>query len=150
MHTQHWLRSARLSAAVASALALGTAAAGAAQTPAPAATVSAPTGGYVFQTYCATCHGTTAKGDGPLAKSMKRRPADLTEITKRNAGIFPSDLVFRSIDGRQPVPGHGGPDMPVWGDAFTRSLDGGGEVAVRQRIQSLVTYLESIQAKASH
>jgi len=25
------------------------------------------------------------------------------------------------IDGRHPVPGHGGPDMPVWGDAFKRA-----------------------------
>ena len=81
---------------------------------------------------------------------MKRRPADLTEITKRNLGIFPSDRVFQTIDGRKPVKGHGGPDMPVWGDAFARAADGGGEEAVRNRIQSLVAYLESIQIKTTY
>ena len=57
-------------------------------------------GAYLFTTYCAVCHGTNARGDGPLANSMRRRPADLTEITKRNKGVYSSDLVHRIIDGR--------------------------------------------------
>jgi mono/diheme cytochrome c family protein len=137
-------------AAIASAFLFGMATFADAQTPSPSAVASAPTGGYVFRTYCASCHGTAAKGDGPLADSMKRRPADLTEITKRNAGVFPAELVFRSIDGRQPVRGHGGPDMPVWGDAFSRASDGGDAEAVRAKIQSLVVFLESIQTKTTH
>jgi nucleotide-binding universal stress UspA family protein/mono/diheme cytochrome c family protein len=107
-------------------------------------------GRELFRTYCATCHGTAAKGDGPLASSMRRRPADLTEIAKRNGGEFPSDLVFRTIDGRQPVRGHGGPDMPVWGDAFERARDGGDTERVKKMIQSLVDYLESIQARTTN
>jgi hypothetical protein len=58
------------------------------------------------------------------------RPANLTENLKRNKGTFPRDLVFRVIDGRERVPGHGGPDMPAWGDAFTRSIEGGDKDAV--------------------
>jgi nucleotide-binding universal stress UspA family protein/mono/diheme cytochrome c family protein len=104
-------------------------------------------GGELFRTYCATCHGTAARGDGPLASSMTRRPANLTEIAKRNGGAYPSELVFRTIDGRNPVRGHGGPDMPVWGDAFARSRDGGDLDRVKRMIQSLVDYLESIQAR---
>ena len=104
-------------------------------------------GGELYRTYCATCHGTAAKGDGPLASSMRRKPSDLTEIAKRNGGAFPPDLVFRTIDGRNPVRGHGGPDMPVWGDAFERSRDGGDADRVKKMIQSLVDYLESIQAR---
>jgi universal stress protein A len=107
-------------------------------------------GGELFRTYCATCHGTAARGDGPLASSMTRKPADLTEIAKRNGGLFPSELVFRVIDGRQPVRGHGGPDMPVWGDAFARSREGGGDDGVRRMIQSLVDYLESVQLRPVH
>ena len=150
MQKQHWLRSAGLATAIASAFLFGTATSSRAQTPAPGAPVSAVNGSSVFRTYCASCHGTSAKGDGPLAESMRRRPADLTEIAKRNGGVFPSDLVFRTIDGRQPVRGHGGPDMPVWGDAFRRSLAGGDEASVRSRIQSLVAYLESIQTKNAY
>jgi hypothetical protein len=81
---------------------------------------------------------------------MRRKPADLTEIAKRNGGVFPAELVFRTIDGKKPVRGHGGPDMPVWGDAFARSREGGSEEKVKQMIQSLVDYLESIQARVAH
>lgn len=107
-------------------------------------------GGELFRTYCAACHGTSARGDGPLASSMTRKPADLTEIAKRNGGVFPSELVFRTIDGKNPVRGHGGPDMPVWGDAFARSRDGGDKETVKNIITSLVAYLESIQARQVH
>jgi len=81
---------------------------------------------------------------------MNRKPSDLTEIAKRNGGVFPSELVFRTIDGKNPVRGHGGPDMPVWGDAFARSRDGGSPEKVKQMIESLVNYLESIQARVVH
>ena len=43
--------------------------------------------------------------------------------------------------------GHGGPDMPVWGDVFSKSSDGGDPAIVAARIKALVAYLESIQAK---
>lgn len=104
-------------------------------------------GAYLFKTYCAVCHGTNARGDGPLADSMRRRPANLTEIAKRNMGVYPSELVNRIIDGRSKVAGHGGPDMPVWGDAFMRSVEGGSEQSVKIRIQALVDYLETLQAR---
>lgn len=107
-------------------------------------------GGTVFQTYCASCHGTTARGDGPLAANMIRKPSNLIEIARRNGGVFPSELVFRTIDGRQPIRGHGGPDMPVWGDAFSRSREAGDAARVKAVIQSLVDYLESIQLRPAH
>jgi len=108
------------------------------------------TGGEVYRTYCATCHGTAARGDGPLASSMTRKPANLTEIAKRNGGKFPTELVFKTIDGRQPVRGHGGADMPVWGDVFLRSRDAGDAERVKAVIQSLVEYLEGIQLRPTH
>ena len=101
-------------------------------------------GSEVFRLYCASCHGTSAKGDGPLAGSMKNRPADLTQIAKRNGGTFAATQVARTIDGRSPVKGHGGGEMPVWGDAFAKS---GDSAQVEQKIQSLVSFLESIQVK---
>jgi len=104
-------------------------------------------GSEVYTTYCASCHGVSARGDGPLASSMRKKPANLAEIAKRNGGQFPSDLVFRTIDGRQPVRGHGGPDMPVWGDAFLKSREAGDAVRVKAVIQSLVDYLASIQLR---
>lgn len=108
------------------------------------------TGGEVFRTYCATCHGTSGRGDGPLAGSMRRKPADLTEIAKQNGGEYPSEIVFRTVDGRTPVRGHGGPDMPVWGDAFARSRDGGDAATVKERIDSLVEFIRTLQVKPVH
>jgi hypothetical protein len=102
-------------------------------------------GSTIFGLYCASCHGTSAKGDGPLASSMRTRPADLTGIARRNGGTFPADQVARIIDGRDPVKGHGGGDMPVWGDAFAKSRD--DTTTVEEKIQRLVNYLQSVQAK---
>jgi mono/diheme cytochrome c family protein len=119
-------------------------------TSAPSTRPTREHGGSLFATYCATCHGSSARGDGPLADSMKRRPANLTEIAKRNNGVFPREIIFKVIDGREPVRGHGGPDMPVWGDAFKRSIDVGGEEAVTNRIQAIVDYLETIQMRSGN
>ena len=117
---------------------------------ADAQSTSAQTGDYLFRTYCAACHGTSARGDGPLADSMRKRPANLTEIAKRNKGVFPTEEVRRMVDGRQPVKGHGGPDMPVWGDVFARSVDGGDPAIVQARIKALVAFLEGIQARSGN
>ncbi len=115
--------------------------------PAQAQSASSATGDYLFRTYCAACHGESAKGNGPLADSMRKRPADLTEIAKRNKGVFPKEQVYRMIDGREPVKGHGGADMPVWGDVFTRAVEGGDPNVVQKRIEALVDYLAGIQAR---
>jgi len=104
-------------------------------------------GSDLFKTYCAACHGTSAHGDGPLAANMKKPPPDLTQFAARNGGVFPSALVARIIDGRQPVKGHGGPDMPVWGDAFKASRVDSSEEAVQARIKALVEHLERIQER---
>lgn len=81
---------------------------------------------------------------------MVKKPANLVEIARRNGGQFPTELVFKTIDGRQPVRGHGGPDMPVWGDAFSKAREVGDEERVKAVIQSLVEYLDTIQLRPAH
>ena len=100
-------------------------------------------GSALFRTYCATCHGAGATGDGPLAAMLRKQPANLTLLGRRNGGVFLKEMVSRIIDGRKPMSGHGGGDMPVWGDAFERSTD--GPDSVPSKIAALVDYLESIQ-----
>jgi mono/diheme cytochrome c family protein len=112
---------------------------------AAAAAAQAPEGIALFRTYCSSCHGTSATGDGPLATELRRPPADLTTIARRNQGVFPREQVYRTIDGRQPVRGHGGPGMPVWGDVFVRTT--GNEAVITARIEALVSYLEGLQAR---
>jgi mono/diheme cytochrome c family protein len=113
---------------------------------APAGSKPMPAGSGLFSTYCAVCHGANAKGTGPLADSLKRRPADLTLLAGKNGGTFDKELVKRIIDGKNPVKGHGGGDMPVWGDAFERSADAGPQAA-QDRIEALADYIASIQTR---
>jgi mono/diheme cytochrome c family protein len=105
-------------------------------------------GSEVYRTYCAVCHGTKGKGDGQLADLLRVRPPDLTLLAKRNGGRYPDDKVHRMIDGRNPVKGHGGADMPVWGDAFRNASDGYSDAKVKEKIDALVEYLKSIQEPA--
>jgi mono/diheme cytochrome c family protein len=107
-------------------------------------------GSALFKDYCGSCHGVAAKGDGPLADQLRFRPADLTLLARRNKGKWDGEKVRRSIDGRDPVKGHGGTDMPVWGDAFKASRDGSTEEAVKEKIQALVEHIQSIQASPEH
>ena len=102
-------------------------------------------GSEVFKTYCAVCHGTGGKGNGQLADALRVKPADLTILAKKNGGTFPKDQTLRIVDGRKAVKGHGGADMPVWGDAFKQSKDGYSEAAVKAKIEAVVGYIETLQ-----
>jgi len=115
--------------------------------PAQPPTTQPVAGSEVFKDYCAVCHGTSGTGDGPLAGNMKRRPPDLTVLAIQNGGVFPSEQVRKIIDGRDPVPGHGGPDMPVWGSAFRASTLGPSEEHVKAVIDALVKHIASRQKK---
>lgn len=114
---------------------------------APASADQAYSGDADYQVYCSSCHGTSAKGDGVIAKSLPKRPADLTQLTARNNGQFPADRVAKTIDGRDMPGAHGNSDMPAWGDVFAKSQDSLGADAAKVRITALVDYLQSLQAK---
>ena len=109
-------------------------------------TGSDDTGSRLFRTYCASCHGTTARGDGPMAMQLRRMPPDLTQFTIRNGGVFPSEQVYRIVDGRE-VMSHGDREMPVWGDAFRMALGGPGAGVIKARIDAIVLYLAGIQER---
>jgi len=114
-------------------------------------------GKFEFMRSCASCHGTDGKGQGPVAKTLKQQPADLTKLSETNKGVFPIARVFGVIDGRVQVIVHGSRQMPVWGDVYTQSLSERaprdfmskelGDILVRVRILTLVEYLSSIQSK---
>ncbi len=115
--------------------------------PAQQSTPSQPDGAALFRTHCASCHGTSGRGDGPVAEFLKIAPADLTKIAVQARGAFPTAQMIRIIDGRQTVRAHGDSKMPVWGDAFSQSLAHEDESTVRQKIEALVKYLQSIQER---
>ncbi len=103
-------------------------------------------GAGLFATYCASCHGVDARGDGPAASALRTPPADLTRIAASSGGVFPESSTSRLIDGRFDLPAHGSREMPIWGARLADQIPGmaTGEVA-RGQITSLVEYLKSLQ-----
>ena len=108
-----------------------------------------------YQHQCASCHGSTAKGDGPLRSFLVKPPSDLTTLAQRHGGQLPEQQLREMIDGRsmnEPGP-HGSREMPVWGQRFrddaqqTRMGRWKPERQVRQRLDALVAYLHSVQVK---
>ena len=119
--------------------------------PAAAADADKTDGARLFRQHCASCHGDTGRGDGPVAERLKTPPPALTTLARRHAGAFPTEYVYRIIDGREERRVHGGRNMPVWGTYYGLQAQGQGrnapdtETAIRQRILNLIAYLESIQ-----
>ncbi|MEQ8660573.1 MAG: cytochrome c [Gammaproteobacteria bacterium] len=106
-----------------------------------------PLGRQHYLEHCAPCHGSSARGDGPLAAALVRAPTDLTRLAADNGGAFPETLVYQVIDGRRIVRSHGTRAMPVWGRRFR--LEGADETQVELRITTLIDYLDSLQEPAS-
>lgn len=102
-------------------------------------------GEELFRTYCAVCHGVGGKGDGPAADSLKKRPADLTQITRKNSGKFPDLKVQRMIKGDDLVAAHGARDMPTWGVIFNEMSS--DKELVQARVLALTEYIQRMQAK---
>ncbi len=93
---------------------------------------------------CASCHGIDAKGNGPVSKELKTHPTDLTVLAKNNNGVFPHDMVYEVIDGRNStIISHGTREMPIWGYRF------GPPQAFRfkARILAVIDYLSRVQEK---
>ncbi len=104
-------------------------------------------GGLSYRLHCASCHGESGTGDGPMAELLKVMPADLTMLAQDQGDEFPANRVYRAIDGREEVRGHGPRGMPVWGIGFQDlGRDHDQEEEIRARIRDLVTYIESLQA----
>jgi len=111
-----------------------------------AAATSPASGKEMFVSYCASCHGKDAKGDGPAAGALKQAPADLTSLAKQNGGKYPADKVTSVLRGQTTLMAHGDQDMPVWGPVFWK-MSQGHEEQVQMRIANLNQYIESLQEK---
>lgn len=107
-----------------------------------------------YESNCASCHGMTGKGDGPLKPYLTRAAPDLTTIARANGGALPVSRLYQVIEGSTDVGAHGDRDMPVWGRDYR--LKAGEyyfdvpydpDVYVRVRIMALIDYIARLQAK---
>jgi mono/diheme cytochrome c family protein len=105
-------------------------------------------GQTIYRIYCVVCHGDNGHGDGPTSSVLKVKVPDLTEISKRNNGVFPLEHVQRKIDGTEPTGlAHGTREMPIFGPVFTQTGPS-GETG-KTRVRDLTKYLQSIQTRTS-
>lgn len=116
-----------------------------------AADYVAMSGKDLYGRFCASCHGETGRGDGPVSKSIIVEVPDLTLIARRNGGTFPRDRVEKIIDGRHILGAHGTRTMPVWGEELSRAAlgDPDAERATRTVTVRLADYVWLLQRPAT-
>jgi mono/diheme cytochrome c family protein len=107
-----------------------------------------------YQASCATCHGPDGRGGGPLAEVFQVSMPDITQLSRKNGGVFPVARAYEIIDGRQQINAHGSREMPIWGKHFAYraapmhdDYRHNPEVHVRARILALIDYLYRLQVK---
>jgi mono/diheme cytochrome c family protein len=103
-------------------------------------------GQETYTSYCVSCHGRSAEGDGPLADDLPVPPADLTMLAAGNNGVFPYSGVMAQIYGYpgqfHVMPEFGplldGPKV-MWRD------ENGAIVETPKALLELAKYLETLQ-----
>lgn len=107
-----------------------------------------------YQSNCAVCHGASGRGDGPYVGVLDTRVPVLTDLSRRNGGVFPFARVYEVIDGSAVLKAHGTREMPIWGSVYKVKaaehyvdVPYDPEVFVRARILALIDYLYSLQQK---
>jgi len=105
-------------------------------------------GAKFYTANCASCHGASGRGDGPLAPGLDTKPEDLTLLARANGGVFPRARALSYIYG-DPEQGHLARVMPEFGatmahDTVPVEVDGVLTPTPRA-LAGLLAYLESIQ-----
>ncbi len=98
-----------------------------------------------FISNCAPCHGEDGRGNGHMDGTLVKAPSDLTNITKRNLGLFPSDKIADIIAGRKARAAHQSFQMPKFLGRFRQFEGKRGFDQAELKIQAIVRYLRSVQ-----
>ncbi len=104
-------------------------------------------GATVYQHYCAPCHGTDGRGKGPVSQALSQEVPDLTTLSRRNGGKFPTEDVKNTINfgGDKPIAAHGSKKMPIWGPTF-HEIEFDQDLG-NVRLENVTRHLASIQRK---
>ena len=97
--------------------------------------------------YCGSCHGVEGKGDGTVSRSLKLKPVDLTQLKKKNNGVFPLENVIATIDGKKRIGAHGESKMPVWGEILEKEASAQKDSAATAaaKVKAIAEYVSTIQ-----
>lgn len=98
-------------------------------------------GQLLFERYCASCHGLTGEGDGPVAEFLTPPPTDLTQLD------YSIRELMRAIDGGRTIRVHGDSSMPVWGRVFNEELQDSPHArrTVLLQVRAIAEYVQSLQ-----
>lgn len=105
-------------------------------------------GADLYASYCASCHGVLALGDGPAGAALRPAPSDLTRLAPHWGDPLDRERLADFVDGRGGPRAHGPPGMPVWGErlyAGERPESPAREAARRGTILLIVEYLQTLQ-----
>jgi mono/diheme cytochrome c family protein len=102
-------------------------------------------GAKIFRNYCASCHGASGNGDGPVASALRTKPPRLTTLARQNHGTFPTARVRSIIAGDKVPAAHGRHEMPIWGPIF-HQIENDKDLGY-VRLQNVTEYLKSLQQK---
>lgn len=101
-----------------------------------------------FAQNCASCHGNSGRGNGPISADLTPKPSDLTVLARGNGGTFPTARALSYIWG-DPADNHLTRVMPEFGPAMADDLvpvEVDGVLTPTPRaLAGLLGYLESIQ-----
>jgi len=116
--------------------------------PSPAHAGNVAEGRALFLRYCSSCHGAAGDGRGPVSVTLRKQPADLTQLGARYGVPLPAGQIARIIDGRDTLAAHGDREMPVWGQRFSDIYDAKGSLQgdMDVRIRKIINFLNSIQS----
>jgi mono/diheme cytochrome c family protein len=106
---------------------------------ASAADFSGYSGQDLYMRFCASCHGASGEGDGPVAPAVAKTVPDLTRLVQRQGGEFRDERLREIIDGRAVVVAHGTRYMPVWGYEFW--VEQGADVEAEDEVEAMVVRL---------
>ena len=108
-------------------------------------------GSQTFRLFCVGCHGPDGRGNAAVGRALLQPDVDLSQIARRNGGVFPAEDVATAITGLGGT-GHARLKMAPWAEVFADEFDAFTARAVvnqmvERRIDHLVAYIESIQEK---
>lgn len=107
------------------------------------ANVDPTSGAQMYQSYCASCHGTEGNGNGPAVEFLKTPAPDLTRLSLMNGGEYPEARVIAKLRRSSHSQSEATLTMPDW-DRLFRSLHSDRSY-VNLREYNLTTYIQSLQ-----
>ena len=95
--------------------------------PIPTSSASVDQGAALFRENCTACHGAVGRGDGEVAATLEKAPADLVQMAPTHSD---GDFAWKIANGRG--------EMPAWGDVLTA-----------EEIWHVVNYLKNLPRLAA-